>query len=363
MGLLSTIVGGIFGATSANKQNQANLQAQREANQTNLQIAQMNNDFNREMLDNQIAYNREEWQKSADFNESMMDKSNQFQVDMWERNNAYNDPSAQRERLEQAGLNPYMFLDGGSAGSATFSGGSSASAPSPMGVSTPTASPVSVSPVMSDTSGVRQTIQDTIENVLAYRDLENRTQLSAAQAEQLQIENKYKAAELISDIYNKMEDTRSKSLHNFYQDIINRYAEDTQMTDLANKRQSLANLGMQYQLMETQKALNDVTLQYLPEQLKAGIAESYSRISLNYAQGQLTYKQLEHECEKIIETQARAFGIKIDNATKSKMQSSLVEQAKYSAEHAKNTRYPTVMQNFGETSGDDIKEWWKNLWN
>ena len=60
----------------------------KSTNKTNLKIAQMNNDFNREMFNRQIEYN---W-------------------DMWNAQNEYNTASAQRERLEDAGLNPYLML-------------------------------------------------------------------------------------------------------------------------------------------------------------------------------------------------------------------------------------------------------------
>ena len=37
----------------------------------------------------------------------------QRSIDMWNMNNAYNDPSAQMERLKQAGLNPNLVYGGG----------------------------------------------------------------------------------------------------------------------------------------------------------------------------------------------------------------------------------------------------------
>lgn len=53
------------------------------------------------------------------WNEKMLDKQNQFSLDMWNRTNAYNDPSAQYERLKNAGVNPlYYNLDGTGNGSA-----------------------------------------------------------------------------------------------------------------------------------------------------------------------------------------------------------------------------------------------------
>lgn len=60
-------------------------------NKTNLKIARETNAMNRQMFDDQLAYNTE----------------------MWNKQNEYNDPLAQRQRLENAGLNPLFFgLDG-----------------------------------------------------------------------------------------------------------------------------------------------------------------------------------------------------------------------------------------------------------
>ena len=72
------------------------------ANKTNLKINQMNNDFN-----------AREAQKARD-----------FQLDMWNRENQYNSASSQRNRLEEAGYNPYM--NDAQAGTASGMSGTSA---------------------------------------------------------------------------------------------------------------------------------------------------------------------------------------------------------------------------------------------
>ena len=43
-------------------------------------------------------------------------ENNQFNQQMWEKNNAYNDPSAQKERLLKAGINPYVSASNGGTG-------------------------------------------------------------------------------------------------------------------------------------------------------------------------------------------------------------------------------------------------------
>lgn len=53
----------------------------------------------------------------------------EFNEEMWNKQNEYNTASAQRERLEAAGLNPYMMMSGGDAGSASSVTGSYTGAP------------------------------------------------------------------------------------------------------------------------------------------------------------------------------------------------------------------------------------------
>lgn len=92
-----------------------------------------------------------------DFNRQERIAAQEYQTDMWNKENAYNTASAQRQRLEAAGLNPYMMLNGGSAGVA-----SSASA-SPMAQGAATPSPPnfmeSMSPLQQAFSQMAQLVQ------------------------------------------------------------------------------------------------------------------------------------------------------------------------------------------------------------
>lgn len=106
MGLLGSITGGLLGIGSSVIENSQNRQNVRETNQMNYKINQMNNQFNERM-----AIQQRNWQEN-----------------MWNKENAYNTASAQRQRLEEAGLNPYLMMNGGSAGVAQSAGtGASAS--------------------------------------------------------------------------------------------------------------------------------------------------------------------------------------------------------------------------------------------
>lgn len=87
LGVLGSGIAGAIGGASSTK----------SANAMNYKINQMNNEFN-----------AAEAQKSRD-----------YMTDMWNKTNEYNSPSAMRQRLSEAGYNPYLGLNSGAAGSAS----------------------------------------------------------------------------------------------------------------------------------------------------------------------------------------------------------------------------------------------------
>lgn len=89
---------GIAGSGMSNKSVKRSIKAAKEINQ-------INNEFN-----------ASEALKNREFQTSEREASQQWNLDQWNRENAYNDPSAQRVRMEAAGFNPYnMNIDTGSA--------------------------------------------------------------------------------------------------------------------------------------------------------------------------------------------------------------------------------------------------------
>ena len=133
MGFLGSLAGGLLGIGSSAIQNSQNRQNVRETNQMNYKINQMNNQFN----------------------ERMAMQQRDFQENMWNKENAYNTASAQRQRLEEAGLNPYLMMNGGSAGIAQSAG---------PGASASSSGPAVMQPFQADYSG----ISSSIGNIFQY---------------------------------------------------------------------------------------------------------------------------------------------------------------------------------------------------
>lgn len=96
----TSLLGGAFNG-------KMNKKAAKEYNKGQKEIAQMNN-----------TWNAIEAEKNRDWQSAQTDKQNQWNLDQWNRENEYNSASSQRARLEEAGLNPYMMMNGGSAGQA-----------------------------------------------------------------------------------------------------------------------------------------------------------------------------------------------------------------------------------------------------
>lgn len=96
--VVGQVASAIGNASSVNKTNKANMA-----------INQMNNEFNA----------------------AEAEKARQFQLEMWNRENEYNSASSQRQRLSEAGLNPYLMMSGGNAGIASSSGSATPASAAP----------------------------------------------------------------------------------------------------------------------------------------------------------------------------------------------------------------------------------------
>lgn len=72
-------------------------------------------------------YNLKLQQQSQQFNAQEAQKNRDFQKQMFDETNQWNSASAQVQRLREAGLNPYLMMNGGDAGTATSPQGAQAS--------------------------------------------------------------------------------------------------------------------------------------------------------------------------------------------------------------------------------------------
>lgn len=284
------------GAIGAGIATVGGLASSAASNSSNAKIAQMNNAFNEKMLDKQIAYNKEMYNTQLGDQWKFYNDAKQNSWDFFNATNDYNSASAQRQRLEAAGLNPYLMMSGGSAGTASSSSIPSGSSPSAQGINPPTATPYSA-----DYSGLAQGFgqaADIIEGT-SKRKVDN------AAADNLRIEAKYKAAKTMAEIINLRTDAKTKEGRLALDKLIYSIDKDLKTSQMAVNSENIANMQAQRKLINIQTLMADKQLSFMDAQNKMDLAQKAADIQLKYAQGALTRKQVEHEIEKIAETQAR----------------------------------------------------------
>lgn len=233
-----------------------------------------------------------------EFNAAEAEKARQFQLDMWNKTNEYNSASAQRSRLEEAGLNPYLMMNGGSAGVAQSSGSSAPATASP---------PLSMQ--RQDFSGLSNTLASALQ-------ISNQTKETNANVQTLQSQKSLYDAQANSILSNVD-----------WWKLGPEYKKWSQVTGLARAglqfqtdRQNLRNMTWSGNLIKAQHigALLDnkskrILNNYLDEgqrlQLDLMAAQYYDSM----ASGHLKYQQAKSEITKRIVMLAEARGLQISN--------------------------------------------------
>lgn len=274
MGFLGSIAGGLLGLGSSVIQNSQNRQNVQDTNQMNYKINHMNNQFNERM-----AIQQRNWQEN-----------------MWNKENVYNTASAQRQRLEEAGLNPYLMMNGGSAG-VTQSAGTGASASS--------SGSAPMQPFQADYSG----IGTSIGNIFQYELMQSeKSQMQGAR----QLADA-KAMETLSDIdWGRLTDeTRS-------------YLKSTGLAraqlGYAKEQQEVDNMAMTGLIMRAQHSgllldneAKGILNKYLDQQqqldLNVKAADYYQRMSSGY----LSYAAAKKAIAEEVLAAARTRGQNISN--------------------------------------------------
>ena len=272
----------------------------------------MNNAFNEKMFDKQVAYNKEMYQQQLGdqwkfYNDSkqnawdLVENHQQFQTDMWNKNNEYNSASAQRERLEAAGLNPYLMMNGGSAGTAQAMSGSagaapSGAAPSAQGVTPPTATSYSA-----DYSGITAGLGRAIDVLSSMPD----RKVKEAQADNLRIEGKYIAGKAMAQILQMKTEAKTKEARLALDRLIADFDNNLKVSNMAVNEQNIAESKARTQLSVTENLFRQKQLGFLPQQQKIELAQAAADIAFKRSAGYLNDVKAQHEIKKIAETVVR----------------------------------------------------------
>lgn len=299
---MTGVVGSAIGAGSSLIGGAASTAAQNAASK---EIAQMNNAFNEKMFDKQVAYNKEMYQQQLGdqwkfYNDSkqnawdLVENHQQFQTDMWNKNNEYNSASAQRERLEAAGLNPYLMMNGGSAGTAQSMSGSagaapSGAAPSAQGVTPPTATPYSA-----DYSGITAGLGRAIDVLSSMPD----RKVKEAQADNLRIEGKYIAGKAMAQILQMKTEAKTKEARLALDKLIADFDNNLKVSNMAVNEQNIAESKARTQLAVTENLMRQKQLEWLPMHQKIELAQATADIALKRSTGNLNNVKAQHEIKR-----------------------------------------------------------------
>lgn len=307
MGLLGSLVGGLFGAGSSAMQNAQNRQNVKETNEMNYKINQMNNQFN----------------------ERMAMQQRDFQENMWNKENAYNTASAQRQRLEEAGLNPYLMMNGGSAGSAGSVGAGAAASSS---------GNAQMQPFQADYSGIAHAVGSVFQS-----------QVQQAQVSQLQGQKNLADAQAMQAL-SKVDWSK---MTNETREYLKKTGLARAQLGYSKEMQELENMSFAGRLLQAQGTTQlldaeakTVLNKYLDQQQQADLSTKAAEYYNQMSHGHLNYNQAKKVLADEVLTYARAKGQKISNKVAEATADSLIRasnavnhsNAEYSEEQSKHAR-------------------------
>lgn len=313
-GLLGNIFSGIFGNSS-----------NRRTNSTNLKIAQMNNEWN----SMEAAKNRE-------YMTGEREAQNEWNLEQWLRMNDYNSAASQRARLEEAGLNPYMMMSGGSSGVAT----SSPSSVQPNTSHAPTAQPVTQVPY--DWRFDFSSISEAINSYFTNREIAART---TGQDISNSIESQLGKDFRLSQIAQNVEG-RYELLSPEYQALRYREAPNMAINDLEQRRQTVEGMKATNELSRAQRSLAYLQVsaqrtlnKYMDVQQQADLWIKTSQVYENFASGNLSLEAAKTHIKQQLLIQAETRGKKISNRVLEETANGIIraynEENEYNADYYK----------------------------
>ena len=278
-----SLIGGLFGAAGSSSAAKYQLQAARETNQMNYQIAQENNAFNQRM---------------------------------WEKQNAYNSPVEQRRRLEQAGLNPNLMMNGGSAGTAE-------TAPS-----ADTSGVQQVPDIGSTIASGYQQFGSSLSNAasqiagMVYNNGLQQANVNKAQAEAQsasqdarykELQNQFAASQFLVDLREKQyRGLIAKSDYEYLRDSMEDRLDSVKFQNTLTGSQS-SYYNQMSGLIDVQRKIEQTNLDWLPREKQAGLAATLQNVRTMVSQMHLNFAQAKNAYSMAALNYAQEAGVRINN--------------------------------------------------
>lgn len=283
---IGNIVGGLFGKSGSDNAAKTQLRIAQETNANNYRIAQENNAFNERMVD---------------------------------KMNDWNSAKNQRARLEEAGLNPYLMLDGGSAGTAT-------TAPTADNTSVQSAPDVGSTIASgaqqlgsSISSAASQISQQVYNNSLQQANV-RKANADASSSEQdallKSIESQFAAQRFLLDL--KLKDYQGKISqqdYNYLRDSMQDRLDAVKFQNTLTGSQS-SYYNQMAGLVDVQRQIEQTNLDWLPREKQAGLAATLQNVRTMVSQMHLNYAQAKNAYAMAALNYAQEAGIRLDNKLK-----------------------------------------------
>lgn len=251
------------------------------------------------------------------YNYLLASKQNDWNVEQWNRENAYNTPSAQRQRLLDAGLNPNLMLDGGDAGNAR--GLDSANYAN--------AQPATMENSAQEKLGLLQSIQGVLQsaNDTAMTYAKQRSEIANldSQTNAQNIQNSYLSAFLDKNLEKLGHDTTTSKWmsKNSEETYAKTWLENNYMLNYGFKQgrlqnnlvaQQISNLMTEQAFTNERSNLLQKEYQWFDQKALMDIYEASTRALLN---GSNAY----YAMQQAYNVQEQTKGLKMDNEMKSKL--------------------------------------------
>ena len=251
------------------------------------------------------------------YNYLLASKQNDWNIEQWNRENAYNTPSAQRQRLLDAGLNPNLMLDGGDAGNAR--GLDSANYAN--------AQPTTMQNPAQEKLGLLQSIQGVLQsaNETAMQYAKQRSEIANldSQTNAQNIQNTYLRAFLDKNLEKLGHDTTTSkwTSRNAEESYAKTWLENNYMLNYGFKQgslqnnltaQTISNLMTEQAFTSERSNLLQKEYQWFDDRVLMDLYEASTRAALN---GANEYYAMQQAYKAAEETR----GIKLDNDMKDKL--------------------------------------------
>lgn len=319
MFIIDDLVSGLINKSNVDSTNNMNAQIAAANRKFQERMFHEANDFNNQQREAQNVWNAAQVDKQNSWNAAQVDKANQWNLQQWNRQNSYNSPLAQKQRMLDAGLNPYLSgIQTGSAQSSPQSGAAQGSASQGSPVSS--VSPPQGSTYTAQTPPPLQLSASGFLDLGSYFNQKNVSDANArktnAEAQEQEIRNKNAAARSLYELQLLQNNVKGSGLQNFYQGIMNDIAFQTKQYQIDSAYWNTQQLKQGYDLNDIQIKASQINLDYLPQEKKLNLAYQGQMLSNAVLQGQLTKAQAYYQWSAAADMAASAEGRRLDNRVK-----------------------------------------------